>query len=175
MQRQIASWALALVIGGMCLTGAVYYLTSSAIDRLMKLDSMEKSTQWTSQIVQNVPEIDAIANGNPPSDAARQYLGFVKDSPNIDHFDIYNKNGDLKLESEKLGDFRDSGVALQDHNSEALEAAESGKALVVLEQEVEDGRTKTLAETYLPIMQNGKIWRPTSNPGLHSPLCWSAP
>jgi diguanylate cyclase (GGDEF)-like protein len=157
MRKQFASWALALVIGGLCLTGSVYYLTSSAIDRLMKVDSMEKSTMWTNQIVKNVPEIEAIANGQQPSEAARQYLQFVKSSPSIDHFDIYNKEGDLQLESEKIGEFRSGGVALKDHNGEALEAAESGKPLVVIDLEVEDGKTKTLAETYLPIMQNGKM------------------
>ncbi len=157
MRKQIVSWALALVVGGLCLTAAVFYLTSSAIDRLMKIDSMEKSSMWTDQIVRNVPEIDNIASGEKPSEAARQYLTFVKSSPAIDHFDIYNKEGDLQLESEKLGQFARGGVALKDHNMEALEAAKSGNPLVVIDEEIEDGKTKTLAETYLPIMQNGTM------------------
>ncbi len=155
----LKKWRIALVLScvGLCLATATYFLNRNAVDQLMKQEARETSTRWTEQLVDNIQEIDKILAGLPPSDRALTYLRFVADSHEVDHFDIYTKSGELVLESKKLGNFRNTGTSLGEHNSEVLDVVEEGKPFVIIEDEEEEGKKIIIAETYLPIMRDNTM------------------
>ncbi len=148
-----ALFALALSCIGMALAASIYVINNRAIDQILTENSQLISRRWTEQLVKNVEGLGAIADGQSPSAADTQYLKFVAENNEVDHFDIYSKQGELKLESKKLGEFLRTGQNLAEHNSEVLEVVESGKPHTAIEYE--DG--EVLVETYMPVMRDGKF------------------
>jgi diguanylate cyclase (GGDEF)-like protein len=145
--------ALALAGIGSVLAGSIYLINDRTIGKILTQNSQLISKRWTEQLVKKVQGIDSIANGQLPSAADAQYLKFVAENNEVDHFDIYSTKGELRLESKKLGEFLRSGQTLAEHNSEVLEVVESGKPVTVVE--VEDD--EVLVETYMPITRDGKF------------------
>ncbi len=59
--------------------------------------------------------------------------------------------------SRKLAEFRNTGTSLGEHHAEVLDVVKEGKPFVIIEDEEEDGKKLTIAETYLPIMHNNTM------------------
>ena len=158
--RNSRQFAIGLAIAGLLLAAAIYFLNRNAVDALTKEEAKVASTRWTEQLVAHVPDLDQIVAGKPASKEAMTYFRFIADSPDVDHFQLFDKNGEIVVDSERLdgsGPAPTKAPSLHEHNSDVLGVVANGKPFVLIEEEQEDGATIILAETYLPIIRDGKI------------------
>lgn len=150
----IISFVLMIIVIGI---GAIY-LVRNSVEQLMISEAESSSIQWAEYFANNLDGVEAIAAGGAISE---QNLTFVKQARqigNIFRFKLFDPTGRLRLVSDDLAKELTEGPSLSEHNDTAAAVLQSGKPFI----EIEDGsqkpdRPNLYAETYLPVVQNGKV------------------
>lgn len=154
-----STWALSAVLGLACLAlvAGVYNLSERAISNLIRSNASTAAETLTNQLIINLPNIEDIMMGKPPTTADLDYLEMLGKTGAIHHFELYSKDGSNVLDSETLRSPEAETENLGDHHPEVLKIVPTGKMLVDIEEEMEDGRQVLLAETYVPVFKNGQF------------------
>jgi diguanylate cyclase (GGDEF)-like protein len=154
-----SGWILSAVLGLACLAlvAGVFNLSERAIENLIRSNASTAAETVTKQLVTNLPNIEDIMQGKRPTAADFDYLEMLGKTGAIDHFELFSKTGANVLDSVLVRTPNAPKENLTDHHPEVLNIVSSGKTMVSIEEEMEDGRKVLLAETYVPVFKNGQF------------------
>ena len=145
-----------VIIGGM-IFGGVYQINKYAVEGLLRQDARETSMSVAEFFGKNLPGIADIIAGEHPSSEAQAFIAAGIEAKDVDLFKLYSPDGKLVLSTGPRSAAPTAKEALGNHNPAALNAIRQKRPFVKLETEMEDGKPEFIAETYVPIVMDGKV------------------
>jgi diguanylate cyclase (GGDEF)-like protein len=150
-------YVVVFVAVAVALVGGAVLIERTAIDRLLYEDAVSTGRAWTEYVRSNVQDLEQIAAGEAPSAESRRFLDQVKRVGQVFLYKIYDARGVVRLASDELPEDADEEANLADHNEEAYDAVEHGVPQVEAKFGQPPGRPEYYAETYVPIVENGRV------------------
>lgn len=149
--------AASLVVMGATIFAGVYLINRSAVERLLKQNARQTSMSVAQYFGNNLPDIDSILGGGVATGEARSFIASGVEARNVDVLKLYSPDGKLAYNTEHLEPDHTGAEELGNHNPGALEAIKAKRPFVSLETELENGHEQFIAETYVPVIRNGKV------------------
>lgn len=157
--REISIVVLLVILGLAVSSFLGLKLISSTSDQLIAKRSEQVSIVWANYIASQLPRIEDIVSGESLTVAERSFLEGAKLYGDIFRFELFDRNGQLRLVSDNLENLYGSSAADPlEGNDHVLRVVATG----VPYTEVESGRDKEdrpdiYVETYVPVIRNGAI------------------
>jgi len=143
----IAGSLLFLVLFGV---GAVIKKT---VDYLLYWDATAAAESWARYVVENVTDLDEIADGHEPSANSMAFLIRTQQIRHVFGFEIINLHGNVQLTSDGS---KISSVHGAVHSAAASLAVALGKPIISVKQGTPPVRPKYYSEAYLPVVVDGR-------------------
>ncbi|MEZ5872266.1 MAG: response regulator [Nitratireductor sp.] len=160
MQSRFSTWLpLAASVVFMCavLGGGAYYLVFDTVDKLVIRDAQTTSRHWARHFAETMGDIEAIASGGALSDEDVNLIRQAEKIGSVFRFKLFDSQGRLRLISDELEKELREGPSLSQHNADAAEVIESGVPFTEVAEGKSPDRPPLYAETYLPVMKDGKL------------------
>lgn len=126
-----------------------------AHDRLLRGVTHHSASQWAEYVSRNVPDIDLLFDGEPPSVLAQEHFSGLRRAGDIVRFDIFSSDGRLRLRSESLSGLDAHEIGSTDGLAAAVAA--SGMARSGMLQRVGAGTPGPRGFAYVPVRLSGQI------------------
>jgi diguanylate cyclase (GGDEF)-like protein len=150
-------FALSLIFPCVLLIFTIFRINSSAVESLLVKEAAAKSIVAAQYFERYLPDRKAMANlVQQPNDIQTlvakglEYTGIVR-------FKRYDEKGIFIFDSGQMNGTVDGDDQIGDLNSNALLAAKLEQPQVALEIEIVNGKERLIAETYVPVMTDGKV------------------
>lgn len=150
------SIALLSVIGLFLATFSYSYMMDTVED-LVRKDAEHTAYAWSNYLAKHLTDIDKITSGEMPSDESMSFIEQARSAGKVFRFKLFDKNGRIRMISDELDKMRISNESLNSHNQNALKVVQTGKSLTQVKEGKPPRRPLLYAETYLPVMKNGKL------------------
>lgn len=155
-KRDLQSATLICILA-MVLGLGIYGLMSAAVERQLKIDAQETSQQWADYFSKSLSDLEKIAAGTKPSEDSLRHMKQAERIGNVFRYKIFDAQGYLRFISDRSDLIWPEKPSLAKHNVEAARAIESGKPYTQINHGQPPNRPMMYAETYLPIIKNGKL------------------
>jgi len=153
----LAMLGLLLVLAVAAL-GSSQNVIRSTVSDLLESRAEDTARGWAAFIANDIPDIEAIANGNAmDAETQAELLGFTQFGE-VFRFKLFSVDGRIRLISDDLKNrvARD-GIKLGDHNAKANAVGQTGIANTHLKDGSEKAtRPDYYVESYVPIVQAGR-------------------
>jgi diguanylate cyclase (GGDEF)-like protein len=147
-------WAIGLIIPVLFILLAGTWLTAKSLtDDLLKKDATEAARAWAELLAVNVPDLEQIAAGKPPSATSLSFFEATNKPGQILRYVIYNREGYSQLVSDH------SHVAAVDHaefEPKAADAAKNGQPIVDVRSGSYENQPGYFAVAFVPVVINGQ-------------------
>ncbi len=146
----ILSASLFLALITIALLGARY-----TIDHLLHRDAVSTGHSWAKYIVNNLEDLETIAQGKAPSSASLSILDKARQIGNVYRYKIYDGDGNLMVYSDHRHLIEYGSDKLGLHSSAAALTMATGNPAI----EIKEGgfyHPSYYAEAYLPVEKNGR-------------------
>jgi diguanylate cyclase (GGDEF)-like protein len=158
----------------LAMVAGTWFVATKTVDRLLYQDAVTAGRSWTSYLVDNVKDLEAIAHGLRPSADSQLLLEEAREDSQVFRYVIYDIDGRARYisdarrqapEGEKrdeanasagAADRENDDVVLGARNATAARAFTSARPLVDAQTGEPPWRPAYFAETYLPALANGK-------------------
>ncbi len=151
-----ASIALIGVIG-LFLSIFSYSYMMGTVEDLVRKDAENTAFAWSNYLASHLTDIDKISSGEMPSKTSMSFIEQARSAGKVFRFKLFDKNGRIRMISDELDNMRISNETLIEHNQKALKVVRTGNALTQVKEGKPPKRPLLYAETYLPIMKDGKL------------------
>ena len=141
-----------VLVAAVALLGGAFAVQNYAIQRLLHDDATVTATAWATFVAANSGNIGAIAAGAPPSPETRAFIGRVKTVARVFLYKIYDKTGRIRFVSDDRPEGPTDDEDLDEHNAEALEAVEAGRAAIEVKTGAPPSRPAYYSEAYVPVL-----------------------
>ncbi|MGH6925117.1 MAG: putative bifunctional diguanylate cyclase/phosphodiesterase [Propylenella sp.] len=150
--------AAALIVLLIAAVWASSFVTSRAVNQLLRQDAEAEGEAWARYLAANIRDLPQIVAGEEPSADSMFFFEKAQKVGDVFLYKIFDPQGGLRLASDKLEEARIKAESIPVHNPEASEAVLRGKT----EVEVKEGgsrpdRPAFYAEAYVPAVENGEI------------------
>jgi diguanylate cyclase (GGDEF)-like protein len=150
LQRNILTIvaALAILLLG---TGLTLKITT---DYLLRQDATSTARSWARFLAASVTDLEQIAGGEQPSAASLAFFLSARNSGEVFHYEIYNRNGYSQLVStrEKI-----ALVDLSEYSPDAAQSAVDGQPIVDVGEGSSPDRPAFFARAYVPVQTDGRL------------------
>src|SRR5271170_653858 len=147
-----------------------WFVATQTVDHLLYHDAVTTGRDWTSYLVDNVKDLEAIANGTKPSTDSQRFFDEAQVAGQVFRYVIYDPEGHTRFDSENragskdepksdravLAKLDDDDEDLGEHNAAAARAGAEGRPLVNAADGAPPARPAYFSEAYLPAVANGK-------------------
>lgn len=140
--------ALAILLTG---TGMTLKITT---DHLLRQDAMSTARSWASFLAASVTDLEQIAGGEQPSAASLRFFLSARNSGEVFHYEIFNRNGYSQLVStrEKI-----ALVDLSEYSPDAARSVVDGRPIVDVREGSSPDRPAFFARAYVPVQTDGRL------------------
>ena len=154
--------AVLIVISGLVLAFGVYSVAQRSLDQALNAHAVHSAQGWAEFLATNIPDLESIAAGNPPSDSSvafvNQTVFGVGGAGEVFRFKIFDNIGRLRLVSDETHlvselNEGDEGV----HAERAIEVIATGRQVTQLKTGTMPDRPANYAEVYYPIFVDGQL------------------
>ena len=146
-----------LVFVGLVLIGGCNLILGRTIDGMVRTDAEQTATGWMKYLLQQVKDVEQIAEGQAASEESNAIIRQVALVGNVFRFKIFDGQGHLRLVSDALGRDWSNEPTLAAHNPPAAEATRRGAAFSEVKRGTPPRRPEVYAETYLPVFREGRL------------------
>ncbi len=140
----------------LALGGAVYKINQNAVEQLIIKDATNTSIGAAHYFEKYLPNSGGILAGQQPSTEIKHFIAQGLDATAVKRFKLYDAKGTFILDSGQMDGTVDGEDKLGELNGEALQVQATGQPNVGLEVEHEEHGDELIAETYVPILREGK-------------------
>lgn len=141
---------------GCLLVAVTYALLMQSVEHLVRKDAESTAQSWTRLILSNLNDIDKIVAGERASQASVDFIRQAGPIGNVFRFKLFDREGNLRLLSDGLEQSPAKGSAHGLQDAKAAEVFSSGIVQTAIKKGVQPGHPALYAETYLPLLINGK-------------------
>lgn len=145
----------AILVIGFTLVASSYVLVDRTVDHWVEHDAEEEAHSWARSFASQLHDLESIAQGNPPSVRSLEFIRTVRNIGRVFRFKIFDKNGDLRLVSDALGQINAGGTGLNEHNEKAASIVSSAISHTEIKTGTQPQQPDLYVETYLPVVING--------------------
>ena len=140
--------ALAILLLG---TGATLKITT---DHLLRQDATSTARSWARFLAASVTDLEQIAGGEQPSAASIAFFQSARNSGEVFHYEIFNRNGYSQLVStrEKI-----ALVDLSEYSPDAARSVVDGQPIVDVREGNSPDRPAFFARAYVPVQTDGRL------------------
>jgi diguanylate cyclase (GGDEF)-like protein len=140
------------------LSAGVYFINKQSVDRLLKNNAIATSTSAAHYFEKYIPDLEDILKGTPPTAAAKDFVDSALVDKGVERFKLYDLSGTLIIDSELMEHpiADPDGETLGAHNADAADVLANGAPVASLEVEHTSEGDELIAETYVPIIRDGK-------------------
>ena len=151
--RTFAKGALVASVALLVIVGGVGIVLKATVDNLLYWDATAAAESWARYVVENVADIEEIADGQQPSAESMAFFIRTQQIRYVFGFEIIDLRGDVQLASDgsKISSIR--GAA---HSDTAVLAAASGRPIIAVKEGSPPVRPKYYSEAYLPVIVDGR-------------------
>jgi diguanylate cyclase (GGDEF)-like protein len=136
---------------------SVYRINQSAVAQLLEKDATARSIAAARHFEKYLLTGQAILNGSAVSPADIAFVSQALDGTGVARYKMFDVQGKFIFDSGQMGNIIGDNVKFGQVNNDALEVQRTGEPHVELEIEHEEDGDKLIAETYVPIMKDGKV------------------
>ncbi|MGY3369499.1 diguanylate cyclase (GGDEF)-like protein [Bradyrhizobium sp. GM2.4] len=149
-QRNIVTIVAALAI---LLLGAGTTLKITT-DHLLRQDATSTARSWARFLAASVTDLEQIAGGEQPSAASMAFFLSARNSGEVFHYEIFNRNGYSQFVStrEKI-----ALVDLSEYSPDAARSAVDGLPIVDVREGNSPDRPAFFARAYVPVQTDGRL------------------
>ncbi|MFC7697112.1 putative bifunctional diguanylate cyclase/phosphodiesterase [Bradyrhizobium sp. GCM10028915] len=149
-QRNIVTIVAALAI---LLLGAGTTLKITT-DHLLRQDATSTARSWARFLAASVTDLEQIAGGEQPSAASMVFFLSARNSGEVFHYEIFNRNGYSQFVStrEKI-----ALVDLSEYSPDAARSAVDGLPIVDVREGNSPDRPAFFARAYVPVQTDGRL------------------
>ncbi|ADZ68650.1 putative bifunctional diguanylate cyclase/phosphodiesterase [Polymorphum gilvum] len=150
------------LIGGLLVAGVVFVacalqLISYFVDHWIARDAQMESRMWAEGLSEKLTDLEAIANASEPSAQSLEVIRLAGTMGRVFRFKIFGDDGRLRLVVDDQGRIETEGADLATHNPQAAAVFQTGTPFTQVFDDRKPGRPDVYAETYLPIVRDGRI------------------
>ncbi|HXW19829.1 MAG TPA: EAL domain-containing protein [Roseiarcus sp.] len=175
MRKFFASLPFDKVVLGivpLAMVAGTWFAATKTVDRLLYQDAVASGRNWTSYLVDNVRDLEAIAKGAAPSPDSRRLFDGAREDGQVFRYVIYDTRGFARFVSDdRWQDPRggkdesasaaglsqeDDDIVIGERDPIAARAIAEKGPLINTEDGEAPGRPAFFAEAYLPAVINGK-------------------
>lgn len=145
-----------IIASGMAVGGLSSYAVWTTLQRAIEDDARITAQNWAEYLVDVLPDIEAIVQGQRPSEESRIILLASENVGNVFRYKLFSPSGRLgAISGDREIDFHEIQTIGQ-HNARAEAVTSAGGILIDLERG--DGVTlpEHFSEAYLPVVKDGK-------------------
>jgi diguanylate cyclase (GGDEF)-like protein len=135
---------------------SVYKINQNAVAQLLEKDATARSVAAARYFEKYLPTGQAILNGTPATPADQAFVAQALDGTGVARFKMFDLLGKFIFDSGQMDGTIGDNVKFGQVNDKALDAQRTGKPHVEIEIENEQDGDKLIAETYVPIVRDGK-------------------
>ncbi len=149
-QRNIVTIVAALAI---LLLGAGTTLKITT-EHLLRQDATSTARSWARFLAASVADLEQIAGGEQPSAASMAFFRSARNSGEVFHYEIFNRNGYSQFVStrEKI-----ALVDLSEYSPDAARSAVDGQPIIDVGEGNSPDRPAFFARAYVPIQTDGRL------------------
>jgi diguanylate cyclase (GGDEF)-like protein len=145
---------LALVVSvALIVAAGVGAVLKTTVDYLLYWDATAAAESWARYVVENVTDIEEIAQGAQPSAASMAFFIRTQQIRYVFGFEVADLKGNVQLVSDGT---KISGIRGAIRNETAAQAAALGEPIVSVKEGLPPVRPRIYADAYLPVMVNGQ-------------------
>lgn len=141
---------------GVLMCAAVYFINRSAVEHLLVQDARDRSVSVADYFGKKFPEAESVIAAGKPSPESLAFVEAALETKEADDFKLFSPEGKLILSTEESKPSETQHDGASDINADALEAFTTNEPVVHLEEEMVNGERVIKAETYVPILKDGK-------------------
>ena len=151
-------FVVALVAACAVLAGAVYFINQNAVERLLTREAEAVSTSTAHYFEKYLPNLESILTGAAPNAQSKAFIARALIDNGVERFKLFDAAGVWILDSQGADDEREGphGQKIGDRNDGAVEVLGTNRPIVALEIEQAEGGEELIAETYVPVVRDGK-------------------
>ncbi|MBO6521749.1 MAG: HAMP domain-containing histidine kinase [Rhodospirillales bacterium] len=150
--------AIAVIVSMSALAFVSIAILDGVSERLIRQQAEREAIAWAAYIGTSIERIEAIASGDQPTLAERDFLERVSKFGDIFRYKLFDAKGHLRVVSDSFTMGSADPEDLGEHNATAARVISTLKPYA----SVNDGTNKSnrpdiYVEAYVPIMKNGKV------------------
>ena len=123
------------------------------VDYLLYWDATTSAESWAKYVVENVVDIEEIADGQQPSAESMNFFIRTQQISNIFGFQIIDLHGNVRLVSDGA---KISSIAGNIHDETAARVAKTNLPIIAMKQGTPPLRPRNYSEAYLPVTIDGR-------------------
>ena len=123
------------------------------VDNLLYWDATTIAESWAKYVVENVADIEKIADGQQPSAESMNFFIRTQQIRNIFGFEIIDLHGNVRLVSDGA---KISSIAGKIHDETAARVAKTNLPIIAVKQGTPPLRPRNYSEAYLPVVIDGQ-------------------
>ncbi len=123
------------------------------VDYLLYWDATTSAESWAKYVVENVADIEEIADGQQPSAESMNFFIRTQQIRNIFGFEIIDLHGNVRLVSDGA---KISSIAGKIHDETAARVAKTNLPIIAVKQGTPPLRPRNYSEAYLPVIIDGR-------------------
>jgi diguanylate cyclase (GGDEF)-like protein len=136
---------------------AAVFVTSRAVDELLRQDAEATGEAWARYLAANVRDLGQIVAGAPPSEESVAFFERAQKVGDVFLYKIFDAKGGLRLVSNELDKVGKAAESIPVHNPEAAEVVLKGETEVEAKEGKSPDRPAFYAEAYVPVIVEGAI------------------
>lgn len=145
----------ASLIFGLGIVGGVFFVNERAVGLMLREDSKATSLATAKLFESNLLDIDAILNGASPTEATKSFVRNTMKNANVEKFLLLNMAGERVLDSTNLQFVAQSNWQFREYDTKTFSTMLQAEPTVNLLTEERIAGTELVAQTFMPLMQNG--------------------
>ena len=123
------------------------------VDNLLYWDATTSAKSWAKFVVENVADIEEIADGQQPSAESMSFFIRTQQIRNIFGFEIIDLHGNVRLVSDGA---KISSIVGKIHDETAARVAKTNLPIIAVKQGTPPLRPRNYSEAYLPVVIGGQ-------------------
>ena len=123
------------------------------VDNLLYWDATTTAESWAKYVVENVADIEEIADGQQPSAESMNFFIRTQQIRNIFGFEIIDLHGNVRLVSDGA---KISSIVGKIHDETAARVAKTNLPIIAVKQGTPPLRPRNYSEAYLPVVIGGQ-------------------
>ncbi len=123
------------------------------VDNLLYWDATTSAESWAKYVVENVADIEEIADGQQPSAESMSFFIRTQQIRNIFGFEIIDLRGNVQLVSDGS---KISSIGGKIHDETAARVAMTNLPIIAVKQGIPPFRPRNYSEAYLPVVIGGR-------------------
>ncbi|MGH1352993.1 MAG: putative bifunctional diguanylate cyclase/phosphodiesterase [Methyloligellaceae bacterium] len=161
MEHRLSRWdvgsLLAILISILLVSVTSYLFMMHSVEVLIRKDAEQTGYEWVKSFSRNLPDMQQIAKGAPPSKKSEDYIKQARSIGRVFRFKLFDSAGQLRfIASEKENSLKVK-QQIQIYHSDAYKAVVAGNSYTKIKEGTPPHRPTLYSETYLPILKNNKL------------------